>query len=124
MRRPVLSPFLKSVTEPGAGVISPKRFGEALHLPLSELARLANVHRNTMAQSPASPIVQQRLGVVARIVTAAADMLGDDTPRAVVWFLHQPLAGFDGRTAAELTADGHAAAVIEHLEMLRDGVYA
>ena len=97
---------------------------KALRLSLAEVARLAKVHRNTLTLKPESPVVQERLGVVARIISAAADLMEGDTGRAVIWFRHQPLAGFDGATAAELTAAGHGDAVLAHLEMLRDGLYA
>jgi hypothetical protein len=120
----MLTPFLESVTDRRGGMISPQRVGEALHLPLTEVARLANVHRNTLTQKPASPLVQARLGEVARIIAAAAELLEGDTGRAIIWFRHQPLAGFDGATAAELAASGHGDAVLTHLEMLRDGAYA
>ena len=93
-------------------------------MPLGDVARLAKVHRNTLARTPNSPIVQERLGQVARIIAAAADLIDGDVGRAVIWFRHQPLAGFGGATAAELMASGHADAVLTHLEMLRDGVYA
>lgn len=120
----MLSPFLDDVTDRRSGTISPERVGKALRVSLAEVARLAKVHRNTLAQRPDSPVVQERLGEVARVVAAAADMLEGDTGRAVVWFRHQPLSGFDGATAAELIAAGHADAVLAHLEMLRNGVYA
>lgn len=120
----VLSAFIDSVTDARQGMISPRRVGDALHMSLAEVARLAKVHRNTLTQKPDSPIVQERLGEVARIIAAAAELMEADPHRAVVWFRHQPLAAFDGRTAAELTADGHGSAVLTHLEMLRDGVYA
>lgn len=120
----MLSSFLDSVIDPRRGLISPKRLGEALHMGLADVARLAKVHRNTLAQKSDSPVVQERLGEVARILAAAADLVEGDAGRAVVWFRHQPLAGFDGATAAELTAAGHGGAVLAHLEMLRDGVYA
>lgn len=119
----MLNSFLDKVTDRQRGMISPERVSEALHLPMTRLAELAHVHRNTLARQPESPLVQERLGTVARIIAAAGDLTGD-TGRAVVWFRHQPLAGFDGRTAEELVADGHAAAVLAHLEMLRDGIYA
>lgn len=93
-------------------------------MPLAKVARLAKVHRNTLAQNPDSPLVQERLGEVARIITAATELLGGEQGRAVVWFKHQPLAGFDGRTAEELVAAGHADAVVAHLDLLREGVYA
>jgi hypothetical protein len=121
---PVLNPFLASITDRRRGMISPKRVGRALHLPLTEVARLAKVHRNTLAQKPESPVVQARLGEVARIIAAAAELMQGDTNRAIVWFRHQPLAGFGGATAAELAASGNGRAVLAHLEMLRDGVYA
>ena len=119
----MLSPFLDTVTDRRSGLLLPERLSEALHMPASQLAGLAQLHRNTLQRHPASPVVQTRLGEVARIVAAAADLLGD-TGRAVVWFRHQPLAGFDGRTAAELVAAGHVDAVLAHLELLRDGAYA
>lgn len=119
----MLSPFLASVMDRDSGLLSPERVGAALHMPMARLAKLAKLHRNTLQRHPDAPAVQTRLGEVARIVAAAADLLGD-TGRAVVWFRHQPLAGFDGRTAEELVADGHADAVLTHLELLRDGAYA
>jgi uncharacterized protein (DUF2384 family) len=120
----VLSTFLDEVRDPRRGTISPRRVGKALRLPTAELARLARLHRNTLTQRPDSPAVQARLGGVARVIAAAAELLGGDTGRAIIWFRHQPLAGFDGRTAAELLTSGHIDAVLEHLEMLRDGTYA
>ena len=118
----MLNAFLDKVSD--GGIISPQRVGDALHMPLSQLARLVKVHRNTLARLPGSPVVQARLGEVARMIAAASELLDGDIARAVIWFRHQPLAGFDGRTAEELVADGHPNAVLGHLEMLRDGVYA
>jgi hypothetical protein len=58
------------------------------------------------------------------VIATASDLLGGDTAKALVWFRHQPLSGFDGQTAEELVADGHVPAVLAHLETLRDGGYA
>src|SRR4051812_20193333 len=118
----MLSDFLERVTEPQSGRLVPHLIAEELHVQTNELARIARVHRNTLSRTPDSPLVQQRLGTVVRIVAAATDLVGD-RGRAVAWFNHQPLAGFDGHTASELVAEGHADAVLTHLEMLRDGVY-
>jgi uncharacterized protein (DUF2384 family) len=120
----MLSSFIDDVIDRRSGLISPERVSATLRVTLAQLARLAQVHRNTLSRHPGSPTVQERLGEVARIVATAADLLEGDTRRAIVWFRHQPLAGFDGRTAEELVAAGHADAVLAHLEMLRDGVYA
>ena len=119
----MLHPFLETVRDPGQHLISPQRVGEALGIPLSRVARLAQVHRNTLTQHPEAPAVQDGLGEVARIIMTAADLTGDEG-RAVLWFRHQPLSGFDGATAEELVTQGHGRAVLEHLAMLRDGGYA
>jgi uncharacterized protein (DUF2384 family) len=120
----MLSAFLDQVTDLRGGFISPQRLGEALHIPLAKIARLAKVHRNTLAQNPDSPLVQERLGEVARIITTATELLGGEQGRAIVWFKHQPLAGFDGCTAEELVTSGHGEAVLVHLDLLREGAYA
>jgi uncharacterized protein (DUF2384 family) len=119
----MLSLFLNDVTDGSSGLLIPERISSSLHMSLARLAQVAKVHRNTLQRHPESPAVQAKLGEVARVVAAASDLLGD-TERAVLWFRHQPLAGFDGRTAEELVADGHTDAVLTHLELLRDGTYA
>jgi uncharacterized protein (DUF2384 family) len=103
--------------------VSPQRMSQRLRLPLADLARLAHVHRNTLAQRPDSAAVQKSLAPMVRIL-AAAEQLTGDADRAIIWFRHQPIAGHDGKTALDLVADGHADAVLAHLEDLRDGAYA
>ena len=120
----MLSTPLEAVYAPALNRISPDRVAATLHAPLADIARLADVHRNTLTRAPASPKVQTRLGEVMRILSVATDLLGGDLNKAVVWFRHQPLAGFDGQTAEELVSAGHAQAVLTHLGMLRESGYA
>jgi uncharacterized protein (DUF2384 family) len=122
--QPMLSTPPEAVYDPALNGISPDRVAATLHAPLADIARLADVHRNTLTRAPASPKVQTRLGEVMRILSVATDLLGGDLNKAVVWFRHQPLAGFDGQTAEELVSAGHAQAVLTHLGMLREGGYA
>lgn len=103
--------------------VSPQRMSRRLRLPLAELAKLAHVHRNTLARRPESPVVQKSLAPVVRILAAAEELTGD-ADRAIVWFRHQPIAGYGGRTALDLVEAGQAEAVMAHLEDLRDGSYA
>jgi uncharacterized protein (DUF2384 family) len=119
----MLSAFLDEVIEPGGGFLSPRRMSHALRMPLSELSRVTHLHRNTLARKPQSDRVQARLGEIARIVTLAADLVGD-SDRAVIWFRHQPLQGFDRKTAEQLVSEGHGRAVLKHLEILVEGGYA
>jgi uncharacterized protein (DUF2384 family) len=120
----MLSTPLEAVYDKRLKCISPDRVAAMLRVPLAEIARVADVHRNTLARAPASPKVQNRLGEMMRILTEASGMMGDDLAKAAIWFRHQPLSGFEGQTAEELVAAGHAQAVVTHLAMLRDGVYA
>jgi uncharacterized protein (DUF2384 family) len=119
----VLSGFLQRMTEPEGGGVSPNRVSGALKMSVADLSRVTRLHRNTLTRTPGSPSVQARVGEVARIVAQAAEILGDEG-RAAVWFRHQPLAGFDGRTAEELVGAGLGKAVLQHLDTLADGGYA
>ena len=119
----MLSTFLDEISNSRAGIIDPARLGAALKMPLSQIARITHLHRNTLARHPDSPKVQERLGVIARIVTEATELCGSPG-QAVIWFRYQPLAGFDGHTAQELVEEGMAPAVLDYLRELRDGAYA
>jgi uncharacterized protein (DUF2384 family) len=117
----LLNAFLTDISE--RDFVSPVRMSARLRLPLGELARLAHVHRNTLTRHPDSQAVQQSLQPVVRILTAAEELTGN-ADKAILWFRHQPIAGHDGKTALQLVEEGHAQAVLKHLEDLRDGNYA
>jgi hypothetical protein len=119
--RDMLTALLADIRE--RDFVSPRRMSRRLRLPLSELAKLARIHRNTLAQRPESPLVQKSLEPVVRILAAAEELTGDPD-RAIIWFRHQPIVGHGGRTALDLVEAGHADAVLAHLEDLRDGAYA
>jgi uncharacterized protein (DUF2384 family) len=92
-------------------------------LPLSGLAKLAHVNRNTMTAKPESRAVQAKLGQIAAIIARAAEMSGDEA-RAIIWFKHMPIVGFGGKTAEQLVEEGHADAVMATLETMEQGGYA
>ena len=116
----MLAAFLDDIRD--GDLIAPRRMAERLRLPMTQLSRLAHVNRNTMAAKPESPAVQARLGEIARIITRAATLAGDEG-KAIIWFKHQPLAGF-GKTAEELVEAGHADLVLADLERMAEGVYS
>ena len=117
----MLATFLESVHE--GNIIAPRLMAAELRLPMTDLAKLAGVNRNTLSTKAGSAAVQSGLGMIARIIAKASELAGDEG-RAIIWFRHQPLIGFDGKTAQELVEAGHADAVIWHLESLDNGVYA
>lgn len=116
----MLAAFLDDIRD--HDLIAPRRMVSRLRLPMSRLARLAHVNRNTMAAKPDSPAVQAKLGEIARIIARAADLAGDEG-RAIIWFKHQPIPGF-GKTAEELVEEGHANLVMEDLERMAEGIYS
>lgn len=116
----MLAAFLDDIRD--GDLIAPRRMAERLRLPMTRLAKLAHVNRNTLAAKPESPAVQAKLGEIARIIARAAELSGDEG-RAIIWFKHQPITGF-GKTAEELVEMGHADAVMWTLESMEEGVYA
>ena len=88
--------------------LSPERLADALELPIQRLASLAHVHRNTVSTSPTSPKLQDAMGNVVRVLSAAYSLTGD-IDRALFWFRNQPIAEFDHLTAMQLVEQGKAA---------------
>ena len=103
-------------------MIDPRRMAERPRLSMTRLSRLAHLNRNTMTAHPGSPVVQAKLGEIARIIARAAELARDED-KAILWFKYQPLAGF-GRTAEELVEDGHANSMIEDLDRMAAGVHS
>lgn len=126
MSMTLLSPVIEQVGDRRTGQLLPAKVAEMLSLPLEGVASLVRAHRNTLTRSPDSPQVQEGLGEIVRIIARASSLMANpaDVGAAVLWFRHQPIPAFGGKTAAELVREGRTAAVLEHLEMLADGVYA
>jgi hypothetical protein len=72
----MLTDFLSSVQD--GNMIAPKRMAAELRIPMTELAKMARVNRNTLATKAGSAAVQAGLGTIARIISKASDMAGDE----------------------------------------------
>ncbi len=107
----------------GSRFLSPQRLSEQLGVTQAELARLAGLSRNTLTAKSATRKVDAALSPIVRILTLAAEMAGDES-RAVIWFKHQPIPGWAGKTAHDLVGEGKADKVLAYLEAVRAGVYA
>ena len=116
----LVSDLLDGLQEPRTPYISPTRFGQRAGLSQGTIARLAGVHRNTVRANPASEPLQDRLREMIKIVASAGELTGD-VEKAFFWFRNEPIADYRQKTAAELVAEGHADAVLTHLEDLRNG---
>lgn len=106
-----------------APYLSARRVAEALGVTLTELATLAGVARNTLTARSGARTVDEALSPVVRILAMAAEMAGDEA-RAAIWFKHQPIPGWAGKTAYDLVRERKAEKVIAYLEAVRSGVYA
>ncbi|CAH1688396.1 conserved hypothetical protein [Hyphomicrobiales bacterium] len=109
--------------EDDAPFLSARRIAALLGVTLTELAALAGVARNTLTAKSGARKVDQALSPVARIVAMASEMAGGDE-RAALWFKHQPIPGWAGKTAYDLVREGKADKVLAYLEAVRSGVYA
>lgn len=103
--------------------LSAPRLSEQLGVTQSELAKLVGIARNTLTAKTATRKVDAALSPIVRILAIAAEMAGDEN-RAVIWFKHQPIPGWAGKTAYDLVGDGKADQVLIYLEAVRSGVYA
>ena len=103
--------------------LSARRVSELLGVTQSELAKLIGVARNTLTAASGVRKVDQALSPVVRILAMAAEMAGDES-RAAIWFKHQPIPGWAGKTAYDLVGEGKSDKVLAYLEAVRSGVYA
>jgi hypothetical protein len=122
----MLSPVIEQVSDKERAILVPEKVSRLLSLPMDRLADLAHVHRNTLSRAPEGPQVQSGLSDIVRVLTAATSLMEGPSAmgRAVLWFRNQPIPAFGGKTALELVREGRTPALLEHLEMLEDGVYA
>ncbi len=109
--------------EPQSSFLSAKRVSELLGVTQAELAKLIGVARNTLAAKSGARKVDLALSPVVRILAMASEMAGDEN-RAAIWFKHQPIPGWAGKTAYDLVGEGKAEKVLAYLEAVRSGVYA
>jgi hypothetical protein len=106
-----------------APFLSARRLAEALGVTLTELAALAGVARNTLTAKKGARKVDAALSPMVRILALAAEMAGG-ADRAAIWFKHQPIPGWAGKTAFDLVRERKADRVIAYLEAVRAGIYA
>lgn len=103
--------------------LSARRVAELLGVNLTELVNLIGVARNTLAAKAGARKVDAALSPVVRIVSMASEMAGNEQ-RAAIWFKHQPIPGWAGKTAYDLVREGKTDKVLAYLEAVRFGVYA
>jgi hypothetical protein len=109
--------------ESGAPFLSAFRVAAVLGMSLSELSALTGIALNTLAAPYGTRRVDVALSPLVPIIAAASEMTGSDQ-RAAIWFKHQSIPGWAGKTAYDLVREGKSGKVLEYLEAVRSGVYA
>jgi hypothetical protein len=103
--------------------LSARNVAERLGVTLTELAGMIGVARNTLVAKTGARKVDSALSPVVRILAMASEMAGGED-RAAIWFKHQPIPGWAGKTAYDLVSEGKSDKVLAYLEAVRSGVYA
>ena len=111
--------FLREADTP-APMLSPRRFCQALHIDLQNLAEQAHVHRNTIARAPGSRGVQDFLREALRAIKAATDVNGN-LNNALFWYRNEPLAVFGYKTAERLVSEGRADDLLRYVASIEAG---
>lgn len=88
-------------------------------LELTNLARLTDVHPNTL-RNPLSERLQGRMREVVKVISAATECIRA-VDKAIHWYRNELIADYDRRTAAELVADGQVEAVPAFIRNLENG---
>ncbi|MDQ2861301.1 MAG: MbcA/ParS/Xre antitoxin family protein [Pseudomonadota bacterium] len=115
--------YVADLAEPDGAMLSPQRMAATLHIGMAELATIVGASRATLGRRPPTSAADRALSPVARILIMAAEMSGT-LERAALWFKHQPLPGWSGKTARDLVTQGAAQQVLDYLEATRAGVFA
>ncbi len=106
-----------------SGSISPRALAERLDIPLSQLAELIGVSRNTLAAEPLGKKGKEALLPLIRLLAHVSEIAGS-LERAVVWFKYTPIVSMGTKTAMEHVRDGNIAWVHGHLENVYNGIHA
>lgn len=109
--------------EANSPFLSPRPVADLLGVTLTELAGLIGVARNTITAKAGARKVDAALSPIVRILAMAGEMAGGEE-RAAIWFKHQPIPGWAGKTAYDLVREGKSDKVLAYLEAVRSGVYA
>lgn len=96
---------------------------EQFGLRPSELAKLAGLAPSSLRSKSKARKLDATLTLIARILATATEMAGDES-RAAIWFKHQPIAGWSGKTPYDLVGEGKGDDVLAYLEAVRAGVHA
>ena len=115
--------FLELVAD--KGLLAPDRIALALRTTKDEVAQSAGLGRDAVMRQDriASTKTQKRLREMIEIINRIEPRFGSGL-MAYAWYRSQPLSGFSGLTAMQLTGAGRASEVMAFLDAVDAGVHA
>jgi hypothetical protein len=102
----------------------PRRICDLLGIEQSELATLVGITEGDLTTKSHSRNDEQALRPLARVLAMAIEMTGEKNGAAAIWFKHQPIPGWAGKTAYDLVGEGKIGKVADYLESVQLGTYA
>ena len=104
-------------------ILSARAFANRLGITQTELALLTGVDRHSFYRQSGLRKLNEAVQPLMRILTIAAEMTGSDQ-HAALWFKHQPIPGWAGKTAFDLVAERKSDRVLAYLLSVQSGVYS
>nr|WP_319516926.1 antitoxin Xre/MbcA/ParS toxin-binding domain-containing protein [uncultured Cohaesibacter sp.] len=104
-------------------IISARTFAKNLGITQTELAKLTGINRHSFYRQSGLRKLNDAVRPLLSILNLASEMTGSDQ-RAALWFKHQPIPGWAGKTAFDLVSERKSDRVIAYLLSVQSGVYS
>ncbi|TLP42591.1 DUF2384 domain-containing protein [Cohaesibacter sp. CAU 1516] len=104
-------------------IISARAFATNLGITQTELAKLTGIDRHALYTQSSLLKLEEAVRPLMSILNLASEMTGSDQ-RAALWFKHQPIPGWAGKTAFDLVLERKSDRVLAYLKSVQSGVYS
>nr|WP_320141403.1 antitoxin Xre/MbcA/ParS toxin-binding domain-containing protein [uncultured Cohaesibacter sp.] len=107
----------------GKQITSAQSFATRLGITQTELAKLAGIDRHALYTQSGLLKLDEAVRPLTSILNLVSEMTGSDQ-RAALWFKHQPISGWAGKTAFDLVSERKSDRVLAYLLSVQSGVYS
>ena len=109
--------------DPNSHITSAPAFATKLGITQTELAKLTGIDRHSFYRHSGLRKLNEAVRPLISILNRASEMTGSDQ-RAALWFKHQPIPGWAGKTAFDLVLERKSDRVLAYLKSVQSGVYS
>ncbi|WP_319567765.1 MbcA/ParS/Xre antitoxin family protein [Cohaesibacter marisflavi] len=109
--------------DPNSHIISARAFATNLGITQTKLAKLTGINRRSFYRQSGLRKLNEAVRPLMSILNLASEMTGSDQ-RAALWFKHQPIPGWAGKTAFDLVSERKTDRVLAYLRSVQSGVYS